>query len=208
MGDEERREQPVKLASIVRLGFEFPALSILIVLSSVGFLLGTYAFSSVAVLSFDSLEAGSFWRLITPIFLHFGLMHFIFNMFWLIYFGSKLERGTGSIQLFLLVIVIGLLSNISQYLWSGSDQFGGMSGSIYGLLGYLYAYHKVIPKAIYFVPPELFWFMLGWLIFCASGILEILVGIRVANASHLCGLIVGSLLGIIFGLLQFDRNLK
>ena len=35
-----------------------------------------------------------------------------------------------------------------------------------------------------------------------------LVGIRVVNASHLCGLIVGSLLGIIFGLLQFDRNLK
>ena len=208
MGDEERREQPVKPASIVRLGSEFPALSILSVLSSVGFLLGTYAFSSVAVLSFDSLEASSFWRLITPIFLHFGLMHFIFNMFWLIYFGSKLERGTGSIQLFLLVIVIGLFSNISQYLWSGSDQFGGMSGSIYGLLGYLYSYNKIKPTSIYFIPPELFWFMFGWLIFCASGVLEILVGIRVANASHLCGLVLGSLLGIIFGFLQFDRNQK
>ena len=208
MHNEEEREQQINVASILRLGFEFPALSILILLSSLGFLLGTYTSSYAIALSYDSSGVGNFWQLITPIFLHFGAMHFVFNMFWLSYFGSKLERGAGSIQLFLLVLVIGLFSNIGQYFWSGSDQFGGMSGSIYGLLGYLYAYHKLIPKAIYFVPPELFWFMLGWLIFCASGILEILVGIKVANASHLCGLIVGSLFGIIFGLLQFDRNLK
>ena len=206
MHNEEEREQQINVVSILRLGFEFPALSILILLSSLGFLLGTYTSSSATSFSYDSSGVGNFWQLITPIFLHFGAMHFVFNMFWLTYFGSKLERGAGSIQLFLLVLVIGLFSNIGQHFWSGSDQFGGMSGSIYGLVGYLFAYYKCVQKDVYFIPPELFWFMFGWLIFCSSGLFETFAGIRVANASHLCGLIVGGLLGIIFGLIQFDRK--
>ena len=206
MSDEEGRQQQLSVSSMLRLGYQFPAISVLILLSSIGFLLGTYAFSHSVIFSFNSSGDGHFWRFITPIFLHFGLMHFVFNMFWLVVLGRKIESGAGSMQLFLLVLVIGVLSNIGQYLWSGTDQFGGMSGAIYGLLGYLYAYYKLVKKDLYFIPPELFWFMLGWLIVCASGILEILLGIRIANAAHLCGLMAGSFLGIIFGLIQLDQK--
>jgi membrane associated rhomboid family serine protease len=206
VSDEEGREQKLSVSSMLRLGYEFPAISVLILLSSIGFLLGTYAFSQSVIFRFDSSGDGHFWRFITPIFLHFGLMHFAFNMFWLVVLGGKIERGAGSMQLFLLVLVIGALSNIGQNLWSGTSQFGGMSGAIYGLLGYLYSYNKLAIKDLYFLPPELFWFMVGWLIVCASGILEILLGIRIANAAHLCGLIAGSFLGIIFGLIQIDQK--
>jgi membrane associated rhomboid family serine protease len=206
VSDEEGREQKLSVSSMLRLGYEFPAISVLILLSSIGFLLGTYAFSQSVIFRFDSSGDGHFWRFITPIFLHFGLMHFAFNMFWLVVLGGKIERGAGSMQLFLLVLVIGALSNIGQNLWSGTSQFGGMSGAIYGLLGYLYSYNKLAIKDLYFLPPELFWFMVGWLIVCASGILEILLGIRIANAAHLCGLMAGSFLGIIFGLFQLDQK--
>jgi membrane associated rhomboid family serine protease len=206
VSDEEGREQKLSVSSMLRLGYEFPAISVLILLSSIGFLLGTYAFSQSVIFRFDSSGDGHFWRFITPIFLHFGLMHFAFNMFWLVVLGGKIERGAGSMQLFLLVLVIGALSNIGQNLWSGTSQFGGMSGAIYGLLGYLYSYNKLVIKDLYFLPPELFWFMVGWLIVCASGILEILLGIRIANAAHLCGLMAGSFLGIIFGLFQLDQK--
>ena len=203
MSDEEGREHKL-ISSMLRLCYEFPAISVLILLSSIGFLLGTYALSLSVIFSFDSSGDRNFWRFITPIFLHFGLMHFVFNMFWLVVLGGKIERGAGSMQLFLLVLVIGALSNIGQYLWSGTGQFGGMSGAVYGLLGYLYAYNQLAKKDLYFIPPELFWFMLGWLIVCASGILEMLLGIRIANAAHLCGLMAGGFLGIIFGLTQLD----
>jgi membrane associated rhomboid family serine protease len=206
VSDEEGREQKLSVSSMLRLGYEFPAISVLILLSSIGFLLGTYAFSQSVIFRFDSSGDGHFWRFITPIFLHFGLMHFAFNMFWLVVLGGKIERGAGSMQLFLLVLVIGALSNIGQNQWSGTSQFGGMSGAIYGLLGYLHAYNKLVKKDLYFLPPELFWFMVGWLIVCASGILEILLGIRIANAAHLCGLMAGSFLGIIFGLFQLDQK--
>jgi len=204
VSDEEGREHKLSVSSMLRLCYEFPAISVLILLSSIGFLLGTYAFPRSVIFSFYSSGDGNFWRFITPTFVHFGFMHFAFNMFWLVVLGGKIERGAGSMQLFLLVLVTGALSNIGQYLWSGTGQFGGMSGAIYGLLGYLYAYNKLAKKDLYFIPPELFWFMLGWLIVCASGILEIFLGIRIANAAHFCGLMAGGSLGIIFSLTQRD----
>ena len=106
MSDEEGRQQQLSVSSVLKLSYQFPAISVLILLSSIGFLLGTYAFSHSVIFSFNSSGDGHFWRFITPIFLHFGLMHFVFNMFWLVVLGGKIERGAGSMQLFLLVLVI------------------------------------------------------------------------------------------------------
>jgi GlpG protein len=42
--------------------------------------------------------------------------------------------------------------------------------------------------------------MLGWLLVSMTGILDLLMGVGVANAAHLGGLVIGMLLGCIFGL--------
>ena len=190
------------------LVYEYPGVSLLVFLSLVGCLLGTSDHSLFSALTFGRPQEGEYWRLITPMFLHFGITHLVFNMFWLAFLGSKIERQGGSIHLCVLVLVVGIASNLGQYLWTGLTHFGGMSGVIYGLLGYLWMCYKLTPKEVYFIPAELFWCMIGWLLLCATGFIEILLGMGIANAAHVFGLSVGIILGFIFGLLEGRTNLK
>ena len=86
-----------------------------------------------------------------------------------------------------------------QFVWSGSPYFGGMSGVVYALLGYIWIKDKVVPDPQLTLPPGIIGFMLGWLVVCMTGILDLLLGVGVANGAHLGGLIIGMLLGLLFG---------
>ena len=98
-------------------------------------------------------------------------------------------------------LFIAIFSNLGQYLWSGSARFGGMSGVIYGLLGYLWVHQWLAPNHYLFLPKELVGFMLLWLLICMSGALDYVLGIGVANAAHFIGLVTGMFLGLVFGFL-------
>ena len=76
------------------------------------------------------LESGEVWRLITPIFMHFNIMHLVFNMLMLWVFGStQIEtRGERSLLSYADRWCCHF-SNIAQYYVSGSG-FGGMSGVV------------------------------------------------------------------------------
>jgi GlpG protein len=89
---------------------------------------------------------------------------------------------------------------MSQYYWSGTIYFGGMSGVIYALLGYLWIKHKIAPQNYARLPSGLMGFMVGWLVLCMTGVLEVALGIGVANAAHLSGLVAGLLIGLVFAL--------
>ena len=105
---------------------------------------GQYAyFASLA----QTLDAGEYWRLLSPIFLHFGIIHLAFNMLWLFDLGRRIEHRQGGVHLIGIVLVTGLLSNVAQY-WFGGDTsiFGGFSGVIYGFLGYCLAREKLDPN--------------------------------------------------------------
>ena len=157
-------------------------------------------------LFYNGLEQGEYLRLITPMFLHFGLMHLAFNCIWLAMLGSIIELQRGSVHLLLLVMVCGAVSNMVQYSWSGSIYFGGMSGVIYALLGYLWIGHKLRPASYAPLPNGIMLFMVGWLLFCMTGVLEAAVGIAVANAAHLSGLISGLVIGVVFTLLSSKKH--
>ena len=175
-----------------------PMVSLLILGSVIGAILVEISYPLPEYLLYSGLEQGQYLRLITPIFLHFGLMHLAFNSIWLAMLGSRIERQQGAIHLLLVVIVCGAVSNMVQYNWSGSKYFGGMSGVIYALLGYLWIKHKLRPAINMPLPSGIMLFMVGWLLFCMTGVLELAVGIAVANAAHLSGLISGLVLGVMF----------
>jgi GlpG protein len=183
-----------------------PLVSVLLALSLVGYVFGSYSFPVPKMLLFGGLEDGHYWRLITPIFLHFGAPHLVFNALWLGLLGSKIERAVGSIQALMLIVAIAIASNVGQYLWTGSVRFGGMSGVIYGLLGYLWIHHSMFPRPIYALPRELVGFMLAWLLICMTGVLDFLLGVGIANAAHLCGLLAGMALGLIFGYVESHKR--
>ena len=134
------------------------------------------------------------WRLLTPMLLHFNLLHIIFNMLWWSELGRIVEDFQSSPQLVWVTLFTGITANLAQYIATG-PRFGGMSGVVYGLLGYLWIYGKANPAAGYGLRREIVMLMVGWLILCFVALDEI-----VANQAHLFGLLSGCLLGGVTGL--------
>ena len=145
---------------------------------------------------------GQYWRLVTPVFLHFGWLHIVFNSLWLWELGSKVERVMGQLNMALLFLVIALVSNVSQYVFGGPGIFGGMSGVVYGLLGFAWVAPLLQPHWPIQPAPAIMLFMVGWLVVCMVGLVEVLGFGAIANAAHLGGLLCGALLGAAFGLLS------
>ena len=151
--------------------------------------------------SFNSLETtmqnNEWWRLITPMFIHFSLTHLVFNCLWIYVLGSKIEQIDGHITFINLVIFSSIISNLAQHFFGESAFFGGLSGVIYGLLGYCMIIEFESKKNIYDLPPAIYMFMLVWLIL---GFLEVvtLFGFgNVANFARLGGLISGIIFAMI-----------
>lgn len=145
-------------------------------------------------MSLPHILQGEVWRLITPIFIHYGELHLLFNMLWLFELGSAIELRQKSPRLGLLVGVIGILSNIGQYLWSGFG-FGGMSGVVYGLLGYFWVQSKLNPGFGLVLNKFVVYMMMIWFVLCWTGLLG-----AIANMAHTIGLLAGLLLGWIYSL--------
>ncbi len=153
----------------------------------------------------EAMAQGQYWRVISPVFLHFGILHFAFNMLSLFIFGSRLEVRQGAFHLFGIIIFTGLLSNIAQYLWGGSEAvFGGFSGVVYGLMGYCMVREKVDKQWHFGLPPVFYGFMLIWLVIGYTDILSSSLG-NMANAAHTGGLLSGALLGALAGILFRHR---
>jgi len=150
-------------------------------------------------LQFDTAEnamaKGEYWRLVTPIFLHFGIFHIAFNGLWLWELGRRMEPLIGSVQMIAAVLLMAVASNLGQYLWSGPSLFGGMSGVVYGLLGYIWIRNKVAPKPILDIPNGLLGFMLFWLLLGMSGFINFFMDGSIANVAHAIGLLTGMMLG-------------
>ena len=128
---------------------------------------------------------GQVWRLVTPIFVHFDPLHILFNMLWLRDLGSMIEGRQSSWQLALLVGVIAAGSNLGQFLIAG-PVFGGMSGVVYGLLGYIWMRGKFDPGSGLYVHPSTVTMMIIWFFACFTPLIP-----HVANGAHAVGLVMG-----------------
>ena len=146
----------------------------------------------------QSLAEG--WRFLTPVFIHFNLVHLLFNLLWWWDLGGLVERTQSRLQLLGVFLVTALVSNFWQFRESGSG-FGGLSAVVYGLLGYVWIYPLVNPRIGFRLRKEIVIFMVGWLLLGYTGLLDNVLG-KMANAAHASGLVVGMLLGVLFGLLH------
>ncbi|WP_010582191.1 rhomboid family intramembrane serine protease [Schlesneria paludicola] len=144
-----------------------------------------------------SINHGEVWRLITPIFLHFGPMHLIFNMIWTYQLGTQIEPKIGSFKFLLMVIVIAALSNAAQFWFHPRNLFGGMSGVVYGLFGYIWVRGKLEPESGLFLPQQTITFMLLWHVLCSVGVIP-----NVANWAHGGGLLAGVAIAFLGNMLK------
>lgn len=157
-----------------------------------------------------SLKRFEYWRLVTPIFIHFGILHLVFNCYWVFFFGRQIEGRYGSPWLLLLVIATAIPSNLVPMVvpldWQGTpisflDGYwitlaGGLSGVIYGMFGYVWMKMTFDRNCGFFMTPFTIMILVGWLFFCMFFGNEILgEGSRVGNWAHGVGLIAGLIIG-------------
>ena len=176
-----------------------PVTTLLIVLSALGALIvwldpsrtftGWFSFQKLQNNYFlplhESLNAGEIWRFVTPAFLHFGILHFVFNSLWMWDLGRRVELLIGRKNYILFFIVTAAISNFAQYRWAADSLFGGMSGVVYALIGFIFVSHRLAPNQLTAVPTSVLGFMLFWLVLCMTGVVDFLAGGGVANAAHL-----------------------
>lgn len=134
-------------------------------------------------------------RMITPILLHGGILHLLFNMMWMWELGPRIERAQSSLVLGITILLLALVSNTVQYLFGGvpgfpTRNFGGMSGVVFGLFSYIWMWQLIDPRKGLALPRSLIWFMIASL-----AIMTVLNLRIIANEAHMGGFIAG----IVFG---------
>ena len=149
----------------------------------------------------DTLESGQWWRLLTPMLIHFGILHLAMNTLWYWELGRRIEARQGAVMLLGLSLLFSLAANFAQYLHAGPSLFGGLSGVLYGLLGHCWIFQRLAPTPAYRLPPGVLVMMLAWLLICMTGIFELLQFGAIANAAHVGGLLAGCLTGLVGGVL-------
>lgn len=134
---------------------------------------------------------GQLWRWFTPALLHFSVLHLAFNAAIVWELGRRIEVQLGSLRFVLLVLVLALVSNWAQYLWTPGATFGGLSGVAYGLLGFIVASAKLRPSSrAWELPQGIALSLLIFLVLFSTGVTTSF-GLYVANAAHWGGLLCG-----------------
>ena len=140
------------------------------------------------------LHAGELWRLVTPIFIHAGVLHLAVNMYSLFVIGPAVERFFGRVRL----LVVYLLSGVSGVVLSLALNPGrsvGASGAIFGLLGaltaFVYEHRKLFGAAASAQLRQI------GMVLAINLVLSLTPGIDAWG--HLGGLIAGAACGVLFG---------
>jgi GlpG protein len=154
----------------------------------------------------ESLLAGQWWRLLTPMLIHFGILHLAMNALWYWELGRRIEARQGGLMLLALTLLFSLVSNLAQYSQSGPSLFGGLSGVLYGLLGHCWIFQKLAPSSAFRLPQGVLVMMLVWLLVCLSGLITALGFGAIANAAHVGGLLIGCVTGLLGGALARSRR--
>ena len=143
---------------------------------------------------FTPVLYGEFWRPVTPIFIHFGVLHILFNMTWMYQLAASVEFAKGTRRYLMLVLILAVTSNLGECywsLWNGRfPLFGGMSGVVFGIIGYVWMQGKTQPHQGLGLRQETIVFAVLWLFLCMGGAFG-----SIANAAHLVGFVVGIVLG-------------
>ncbi len=85
------------------------------------------------------IREGEYWRFITPIFLHAGIVHLFMNSYFLYSIGKTVESMYGSAKFVFIYMTAGIIGNIASFVFLDNWSVGA-SGALMGMLGALLYY--------------------------------------------------------------------
>jgi membrane associated rhomboid family serine protease len=109
---------------------------------------------------------GQPWRVLTSALPHVGLLHLVFNLYWLWVFGTRLEEALGSAATAALMGVLAVGSAAAQY--AVSEPGVGLSGVGYGLFGLLGVAGRRDPRFAGVVDGRIVALFVGWAVACVA----------------------------------------
>jgi membrane associated rhomboid family serine protease len=92
---------------------------------------------------YAGIDGGEYYRLITAMFLHYGIIHLVLNMYALYVLGRALEAALGPIRFAALYLLCGFGGNVACYVFAPNTLSAGASTAIYGLFA---AYFLVLRR--------------------------------------------------------------
>jgi membrane associated rhomboid family serine protease len=149
----------------------------------------------------NSVNDGQIWRYLTSIFLHGSLIHLMYNLFALLFFGLILEKTLGSKKFLTVFITSGILANIIAVNYYSSSL--GASGAIYGILGCIavlrpfmmvWAFGLILPMIIA---------VTLWIVADVLRVMGLFDPSNIGSIAHLSGVVIGILFGFGF---KFFKN--
>ena len=137
--------------------------------------------------------AGEWWRLLSSVFLHGGLLHLVFNCIILANIGTFLEPLLGRWVYALLYMVTGIMASTTSLIFNFGAVSVGASGAIFGLYGFFMA----LLLSNIFKPEFRNQFLKGTLVFVGINLALGFTVPMIDNAAHIGGLASGFVLGLI-----------
>jgi membrane associated rhomboid family serine protease len=192
---EQLSRQPPKSTATLSLLAANVMLFLAVALAGGGWIIPNVPFEILAGSNVGSLTThGEWWRLVTALFVHFGILHLVFNMWALAAFGGLAERLLGITNFLFIYFVSGIAANLASITLRPDVDTAGASGAIFGILGALLATYwrnkKILPFSMVRSEAAAVWVFAGFALlggFFYKG---------VDNAAHMGGLITGLLLGV------------
>ena len=177
--------------------YVFFALNILVFLlmALAGGSTNEHTLMAFGVKSNAEIAKGQWWRFVTPIFIHIGLLHLFFNSYALWIVGPQVEKLYGSGRFVILYVLTGVAGVYGSYAYHPDTISAGASGAIFGLFGVLLAFGIRYRNSI----PPFFKRAVG------TGVLPVIVinliiGFTIPaidNSAHIGGLLAGAALAAV-----------
>jgi GlpG protein len=128
------------------------------------------------------------WRLLTPMFIHWNIIHLMFNGYWVYYLGGLIEKKERSWFFIVMILSAALVTNVAQFVVDYAQPSAGLSGVVYAFFAYLWLSAKYNPMSGYWIRQDIVVWMVGWFLIGLSGYFG-----YVGHYSYLGGLLVGAL---------------
>lgn len=188
-----------KIFSAVKSNYALTILSIVIISFIIQNIVGKHIYYSYFALQPIDIFSRP-WILLTHMFVHADGFHILFNMLFLFFFGTELERRIGGKRFLFVYFISGIVAALGYSVWSIfiTEEFGyavGASGAIFGVFACLAIIAPDIDVYVFFVPMKI---TIALIFFALLDLLFIGSGDPIARSAHLSGVAAGIAFGKYF----------
>lgn len=161
-----------------------------------GAVLGSAVYGPAGAVVPHGIAQGEWYRLFTAMFLHYGVLHLLLNMYALWILGRDIERVLGPLRFVGLYLLAGLGGNVAAYLFSAPNSMtAGASTAVFGLMTALFVLLKRLNLSVAPILPVI--------------VINVIFTFTISNLSvsgHLGGLVTGAVTAVVLAYAPKDRR--